>query len=101
MASIRKRAWKSKGAEHTAWVVDYFDQTGKRRLKTFATKGAAVEWSTTALNEVKLGVHTPASASITVAECGQRWLEQCEAEGLEFGTIRQRRQHLNLHINRW
>jgi integrase len=28
----------------------------------------------------------------------QRWIEHSEAEGLEFGTIRQRRQHLRLHV---
>ena len=26
------------------------------------------------------------------------WISHCEAEGLEFGTIKQRREHLNLHI---
>ena len=36
--SIRKRAWKSNGAEKSAWCVDYVDQHGKRRLKTFALK---------------------------------------------------------------
>jgi hypothetical protein len=40
MASIRKRVWTSRGIERSAWVVDYFDQRGKRRLKTFATKGS-------------------------------------------------------------
>lgn len=98
MASTRKRAWTSRGVERTAWVVDYFDQAGKRRLKTFKTKKEADAWSVTALHEVKQGVHTPASASITVAQCGARWLEHCAAEGLERGTIRQRQQHLNLHI---
>jgi integrase len=98
MASIRKRTWKSKGVEQTAWVVDYFDQAGARHLKTFKTKGAATDWMTTALHEVKQGTHTAASASIAVAECWRRWIDQCDADGLEFGTIRQRRQHLNLHV---
>ena len=48
MASIRKRVWKSRGAEHSAWVVDYRDQAGKRRLKTFATKKEADAWAVTA-----------------------------------------------------
>jgi integrase len=47
---------------------------------------------------VQQGTHTPASTSITLAEVFERWIEHCEAEGLEFGTIKQRRQHLNLHI---
>jgi integrase len=37
--SIRKRVWTTGGGEEkTAWVVDYTDQHGKRRLKTFAKK---------------------------------------------------------------
>jgi integrase len=98
MASIRKRTWTSKGRERTAWVVDYFDQAGKRRLKTFATKKAAEDWSITARHEVRSGTHSPASTSITVADCGALWLAHCDAEGLEISTIRQRKQHLNLHI---
>lgn len=98
MASIRKRQWTSRGVERSAWVVDYFDQSGKRRLKTFATKKEADAWSVTALHEVKQGTHTPASTSITVTEATERWIADCEANGLEYGTIKQRRQHLNLHI---
>jgi hypothetical protein len=43
MASIRKRTWNSGGETKTAWVVDYFDQDGKRRLKTFARRADAKE----------------------------------------------------------
>ncbi len=98
MASIRKRTWTSRGVERSAWVVDYFDQAGKRRLKTLATKKEADAWAVTALHEVKQGMHSPSSTSITVAEGFERWIGHCEAERLEFGTIKQRRQHLNLHI---
>ena len=72
------------------------DQRGKRRLKTFATGNNL--WAVTALHEVKQGIHTPASTSITMSVAYERWIEHSEAEGLEFGTIRQRRQHLRLHI---
>jgi integrase len=34
VASIRKRTWTTNGETKTAWVADYFDQHGKRRLKT-------------------------------------------------------------------
>jgi integrase len=98
MASIRKREWTSRGQARSAWVVDYVDQSGTRRLKTFATKTAASDWATTALHEVKQGTHTPASKSINVAEAMERWIAHCEAEGLEHSTIKQRRQHLNLHV---
>src|SRR4051794_2403239 len=98
MASIRKRGWISKGETQTAWVVDYFDQSHVRRRKTFATKRQATDWATTALHEVKQGVHTPASTSVTVERAGELWIEQCGADGLEESTIKQRQQHFRLHI---
>jgi integrase len=36
---------------------------------------------------------------VTVSEATERWIAHCEAEGLEFSTIKQRRQHQNLHIS--
>ena len=42
--SVRKRKWKSGGVEKIAWVVDYRDQGGDRRHKTFKTKKRAAEW---------------------------------------------------------
>jgi integrase len=98
MASIRKRHWISRHGERTAWVVDYFDQAGKRHLRSFKTRKEADNWKATALFEVKQGTHTSASASITVIDCWERWLDHCRAEGLEFGTIKQRDQHLKLHV---
>jgi integrase len=97
MASIRKRKF-GPNKEHEAWVVDYVDQHGRRRLKTFSTKKEAEAWRTNALHEIQQGVHTAASASKTVEEVWHLWLADCEASGLEFGTIRQRRQHLNHHV---
>jgi len=82
-----------------AWIVDYTDQNGKRRLRTFPTRKAADAWAVTALHEVKTGTHTASSASITVAEAGELWIKQCESDGLERSTILQRRQHTELHIN--
>src|SRR6516225_5846286 len=98
MASIRKRTWTRNGIERSAWIVDYFDQGGSRRLKTFATRREAETWKTTALFEVSKGIHTPASLSLTVAEVTLKWIAHCEAEGLERGTIKQRREHRNLHM---
>src|SRR5262245_55736561 len=100
MASIKKRKWKtSKGVELETWVVRYADQSGKWRLKTFPTKNAATEWSVNALHEVQIGTHTPASASKTVTEAWEQWIEDCEASGLEKSTVRQRRQHLKHHVS--
>jgi integrase len=97
--SVRKRAWTtSRGVEKEAWVVDYVDQTGKRRLKTFAKKKAADNFEATANVEIRAGIHTADSASITVAEAGKLWLETGERAGLERTTLDAYRQHLRLHI---
>ena len=95
MASIRKRRW---GDGREAWVVDYKDQSGKRAIQTFATKKEAEAWKVQALHEVRHGTHTRTSASKTVAEAWEMWLEQCAADRLEFGTIRARKQHLRIHV---
>jgi integrase len=87
MASVRKRTWESGCEEKTAWVADYFDQHGKRRLKTCKTKKEASDFLTTCQWEVREGTHTPASASITVKEAVDLWLEHSEAEDLEDGTM--------------
>src|SRR5215510_4213636 len=97
--SVRKLKWKtSKGIECEAWIVDYADQQGQRRLKTFATKKEADAWRVDALHEVKQGTHTPASVSKTVEEAAEHRIKNAEAEGLELSTIKQRRVHLRVHI---
>ena len=99
MASVRKRSWKSASGEaKTAWVADYFDQSGKRHLKTFTTKKAADGWLVTARHEVAKGVHTPESTSVTVAEAAALWIERGEREKLEPSTLGKYRNHAKLHI---
>lgn len=98
MASIRKRTWQVGDAVKTAWVADYFDQHGKRHLKTFRQKKEADAWLIAARREVQQGTHSPASGSITVARAGETWITEAEADGLDRGTVRQYRQHLRLHI---
>ena len=97
--AIRKRTWTTrKGQEKTAWVVDYKDQRGKRRLKTFERKKDADAFNTTAQHEVRQGFHTPDSASVTVERAADVWIERGEAEGLEHGTLVQYRNHVERHI---
>jgi integrase len=100
---FRKEAAEALGIERRkGWLVDYVDQSGTRRFKSFDTKGAAVDWSVTALHEVKQGIHTSLSTSKTVVEAWELWIADCEGGGrdepLEFGTIEQRKQHLRLHV---
>jgi integrase len=99
MSSIRKRTWRTHGVKQTAWVLDYKDTAGKRRLKTFPTRKAAEAWSVTALHEVQQGTHTAASASITVSEGFDLWIADCQANELEYGTIKQRKEHKRLHVD--
>src|ERR1700685_3178605 len=99
--SIRKRTWKSPEGEKTAWVVDYVDQGGKRRLKTFERNKDADDFHATAKVEIKAGIHTADSSSITIAEAGERWLAACVNAGLERTTVDAYRSHVHLHINRF
>jgi integrase len=97
--SIRKRRWAIKSGEtKEAWIVDYVDQHGRRHVQTFSTRRAAATWATQAEHEVAAGTHSPLAGSATVAEVFQLWIENGVDEGLEYGTIRQRRQHLKHHV---
>jgi integrase len=96
--SVRPRSWTTSKGLKKAWVVAYVDQVGKRRLKTFAKKKDADNFSATANVEIRAGIHTADSASITVAEAGKLWLETGEQAGLERTTLDAYRQHLRLHI---
>ena len=97
--SVRKRTWKTAaGEERQAWIVDYADQAGKRRMKTFRLKKEADAFETRSRFEITQGTHTPDSASITIAEAAGEWLETCVANNLETATIDSYEQHARLHI---
>jgi integrase len=98
VASVRKRSWTSGDETKTAWIADYFDQTGKRHIRTCKTKKEADSFLVNARHEVARGVHMPESASITVAEAAKMWLDTGELEKLERSTLRQYRNHVDLHI---
>ena len=97
--STRKRTWKTaKGEEKTAWVVDYVDTKGTRRLKTFPKKKDADVFEATAKVEVREGTHVAERDTVTVKKAGNLWIASGEGAGLERSTINQYRQHLDLHI---
>ena len=99
MAKVKKRTWVTKqGESREAWVVDYSDQHGVHRLKTFELKKDAEAFKVTAQHEVKLGTHTAARTSKTLGETWELWIADSEANGLERSTVRQRRQLLTHHI---
>jgi integrase len=93
MASIRKRSWTSGGQARTAWVSDYADQHGIRRLKTFKTRKEADGWLVEARGQVASGTHTAESTSRTLGEAVELWLQRAAAEGLERATLAQYAQH--------
>jgi hypothetical protein len=96
--AIRQRTWSWKGRERVAWVVDYCDAKGKRRLKTFRTKRAALDWNAGTRIDLKHGTHVADADSITIQAAGHLWLASCKTSGLERSTREQYRQHLELHI---
>ena len=99
MAKVKERTWTTKSGEtRTAWIADYRDQQGVRRLKTFQRKKDADAWLDQAKQEVRQGIHTAASASKTVVEAWEMWLQHGEADGLERSTTVQRRIHLYNHV---
>ncbi|ARM14192.1 MULTISPECIES: tyrosine-type recombinase/integrase [Rhizobium] len=98
--SVRKREWTTpKGIQKSAWVVDYTDAAGKRRLKTFQKKKAADSFAATTSVEIREGVHVAESASVSVEEAGKLWIASAKAIGLERATIEDYERHLRLHIN--
>ncbi|PYE89659.1 tyrosine-type recombinase/integrase [Phyllobacterium leguminum] len=98
--SIRKRTWTTgKGAEKIAWVVDYVDTKGKRRLKTFAKKKEADAFASKTDVEVREGVHVADSATVTVEAAGKLWIASVKSSGLERSSIEDYERTLRLHIN--
>ena len=94
--SIRKRTLAD---GKIRWQVDYRDGNEVRRHRQFATKREAEAFHIRARSEVAAGIHTPDSASITVAEAAALWLARCERDQLEPTTIATYRQYADLHID--
>jgi integrase len=101
--SIRKRVWRTEsGEERSAYVVQYStaekDARGKRKrhIRTFDRKKDADDFHSQVRVDLKKGVHTPASKSITVEAAGKFWIEGCG--DLERSTTDQYQQHLDYHI---
>ena len=101
--SIRKRTWQTElGEERSAWIVQYstaeLDKRGKRarHIRTFDRKKDAEDFRAQVQVDLKKGVHTPTSRSVTVAKAGNEWLDSCG--DLERTSRDQYGQHLKFHI---
>ena len=93
--SVRKRILPS---GEIRWLCDYRDggkangASSNSELKKQAkiSKGTGV---------ASPGRHALAdAASITVKRASELWLDRCRLDGLEAGTLRNYKQHLDLHI---
>jgi integrase len=94
--SVRKRQWTTRrGEQREAWIVQYLDQDGIDRIKTFARKKEADAYAGAVKVDVGKGVHT--SSRATVTEAGKKWLTDAE-DRLEPATVESYRQHFDDHI---
>jgi integrase len=97
--SVRKRVWTtSKGETKEAWIVDYVDQQGHRHIQTFERKKDADAAAQQTAVDVRAGVHTAPSKSITVSEAADDWINAVALDQREAATLAQYRQHA-AHIN--
>jgi integrase len=103
--AVRKRKWvTSKGEAKEAWIVQYLDADGVDRIRTFDRKKDADAYQDTVRTDVRKGMHTPPSKSATIAEAAEAWFDHVKANGMngrgpaERATLRQYRQHIDLHI---
>lgn len=97
--AVRKRTWRTKrGEQRESWVVDYVDQDGDRHIETFERKREADIRHAAVRVNVRAGTHTAASKSVSVGEAAENWIAAAELNARERTTIRQYRQHIDLHI---
>jgi integrase len=95
--SVRKRKWTTRrGEAREAWILAY-SQDGRRHIETFKRKKDADARAQQVGVDVRAGVHTPASRSITVKEAADDWVKTAQLEGREALTVVQYRQHA-VHI---
>jgi integrase len=93
--AIRKRKWTTTtGETRENWIFDYRDQHGDRHIKTFTRRKDAEDYCATVKVDVRKGVHTPPSKSVTIAQAAADWLKFSEGEGLERATLAFYRTHV-------
>jgi integrase len=96
--AVRKRIWTTKNGRRESWVLDYYDQHGDRHTETYARKRDAEARQAAVQVDIRAGIHTATSKSITLAEAAADWIAGVELERRERSTIAQYRQHADLHI---
>jgi integrase len=92
--SVRKVAVKGEAF----WIADYSDGAGLRHQRRFGTKKDAVAFHDQTKVDIRAGTHVSPPANLTVANVAEKWIRGVEASGAVRSTIRQYRQHVDLHI---
>ena len=98
MATVRKRTRATRKDGSVPIVVNYTDQYGKRRQKTFPTVKAAENWKIETQKAVKDGTHTPDHGSITLLQAANRWVDHGEAQGIRPDVNFVRRNRIANHL---
>ncbi|MGA9456839.1 MAG: site-specific integrase, partial [Pseudolabrys sp.] len=88
----------SEGDKLVSWVCAYTDQAGDRHIETFEKKRDAEDHHDKVRADVRKGIHTAPSQSITIAEAANNWIKRVEADARERSTLDQYQQHVRLHI---
>jgi integrase len=92
VACVRKRRGK--------WVIDYYDDTGKRRWETIGTnKKAAEEILAERMVELRKGTYTFGLSKTTIKEYSDKWHEiYAKLNSLKTSTAKSYKQCLDNHI---
>lgn len=87
MASIRKRKWNSPdGKPNEAYVVNWTDQEGKRRLKTFDKKKEADAYRVRIEGEMERNEHVADRASKTFRDAAEEYFRDAERRSHTIGV---------------
>jgi integrase len=96
--SVRKQIVTVKGEPTTFWIADYSDGAGLRHQRRFSRKKEATAFHDQTKVDIRAGTHVSPPANLTMADVANKWIRQVEADNRERSTIRQYRQHIDLHI---
>lgn len=80
------------------WILDFYDQDGKRRRETFDTQKEAKDALTDRLGDVRDRTYCAPAEIPTLQVLGEAWLAAKSAEGLKPSTVSGLENHVHDHI---
>jgi hypothetical protein len=80
------------------WLLDFYDQNGKRRRETYESQKAAKAAMVDRAKEVKTSVYRVPSELPELAEVAKAWLSAKSLEGLRPSTVSGYENHVLDHI---